>query len=120
MGLKSAYRKSIPETPPPASEKFNAEPAAEAIASNPAVAIAEEVQTKADEATARLRQQLTDIKRAEMLQAQALMQQRPMNHTEKLAAWRAAGMSDADHNFLASNPDMVQHDRLTAVAAHEA
>src|SRR5262249_18483924 len=37
-----------------------------------------------------------------------------------LAAWKAQGMSDADHDFLAAHPHMVEADRLTAIAAHQA
>jgi hypothetical protein len=88
----------------------------------PSEAVAEALAkaSTADEATARLQRQLHELHRAEHFQRQAAMQNRPMTHNEKLASWRAAGLSDDDHNFLASNPDMVAHDRLTAVAAHQA
>jgi hypothetical protein len=115
MGIKSRYKQKLAEEIP-ASEKIKVEPAAE----NPAVVLATEEMAKADEATERLRKQLHDLRQAEAFQQRATMQQRPMNHTEKLAAWKAGGMSDGDHDFLATNPDMVEHDRITAAAAHQA
>jgi hypothetical protein len=129
MGLKSAYREKIPakkeylaDKGPPPSERIelNPDPAADAIESNPAVALAMEASAKADEATERLRRQLADLQRAEGLARQAAFQQRPLNHVEKLEAWRAHGMSPEDYDFLASNPDMVEAHQLTAIAANEA
>jgi hypothetical protein len=129
MGLKSAYREKIPakkeylaDKGPPPSEKLelNPDPAADAIESNPAVALAIETSRKADEATERLRKQLADLQRAEGMARQAAMQGRPLNHVEKLEAWRAQGMNPDDYQFLMNNPDMVVNDRLTALAAHEA
>jgi hypothetical protein len=87
---------------------------------NAAVAEALVNASTADEATLRLRKQLADLRKAEAFQHQAALQNRPLSHNEKLASWKAAGMSDQDYTFLAENPDMVAHDRLTAAAAHQA
>ena len=127
MGLKTAYRNNSHAQSPaekiaeriaeeiPASEKADAvKPPNEAVAE--AIAKA----STADEATARLQRQLHELQRAEQFQRQAAMQNRPLSHNEKLASWKAAGMSDQDYTFLAENPDMVAHDRLTAAAAHQA
>jgi hypothetical protein len=122
MSVRSRYRDRFPAEKPaeeiPASEKIKIEPAD--IADNPAVVLAREASAKADEATERLRQQIANLHQAEALQRQAMMQGRPMNHAEKLAMWKAQGMSDANHNFLATNIDMAQNDQLTAAAAHRA
>src|SRR5262249_28709492 len=101
MGIKTRYREKSPEEIP-ASEKIkiDGEPATDAVEPpNPAVLLAIQEQGKADEATERLRKQLADIRQAEALQHRAMLEQRPMNHTEKLAAWKAQGMSDGDHDF---------------------
>src|SRR5262245_13175714 len=112
MGLKSAFREKSPEEIP-ASEKIkiDGEPATDAVEPpNPAVLLAISEQGKADEATERLRQHLADLQRAQALQHRAMLEQRIPNHTEKLAMWKAQGMSDGDHAFLASNPDMVANE----------
>src|SRR5215472_14189816 len=100
MSVRSRYKdKLLAEKSaevPAASEKLNAEPAADAIASNPAVVLAEQKMAESDEATARLRQQLADLNRAQQLQQRAMLEQRVPNHTEKLAMWKAQGMSDVD------------------------
>ena len=114
MGIKSRYREKFAEEIPAIPPSVTTEPAADAVtaAINDAA--------KADEASLRLRQQLADLQRSEQLQQRAAMQQRPMTHNEKLESWRVAGMSDGDCRFLAENPQMVEHDRLTAVAANQA
>jgi hypothetical protein len=103
MGLKSAYRQKIPATkeylaekiakeiPPSDKIELNPQPSPDTVESNPAVGLAMETSAKADAAAEHLRKQLADLQRAEGLARQAAMQERPLNHVEKLEAWRAQG-----------------------------
>jgi hypothetical protein len=73
------------------------------------------------DATVALRRQIEALRHSEELQRQAAqIPQRQFSRQEKLAAWRAQGMSAEDELALTARPEMIDHPRLTAVAAHEA
>jgi hypothetical protein len=126
MGTKTRYRepkeladKIAEEIPTSEKIKVDGEPSADAVVvrhesdAPPDVAV--------DEATARLQRQIEELRRSEELQRQAAtMPQRPPSREEKLAAWRAQGMSAEDERALTERPEMIDYPRLTAVAAHEA
>jgi hypothetical protein len=135
MKIKSAYRNNsqaqFPAEKIPPSEKIdiNGEPAADAVRvhhesdapPNMAVAEAMAKASTADEATLRFQHQLASLRQSEEIQRQAAaMPQRPMTREEKLAAWRAQGMSAEDERTLTERPEMIDYHGLTAIAAHEA
>jgi hypothetical protein len=123
MSVRSRYKgkflaEKVAETIPP-SEKIalDAPPNADAVTAPNDEALAKAT----DEATARLQRQLAELQRSEQLQRQAAaMPQRPLSREEKLTAWRAQGMSAEDERTLTERPQMIDHDRLTALAAHSA
>jgi hypothetical protein len=129
MGTKTRYREpkelaeKIAETIPPSGKiDINSEPAADAVVVHhePGETVVDEA-LKPDEATVRLQKQIEDLKKSEELQRTArMMPQRPPSREEKLAAWRAQGMSAEDERTLSERPEMIDYPRLTAIAAHEA
>jgi hypothetical protein len=80
----------------------------------------------ADEAANALRLQIAALRQAEALQAQhqaAMMAQQaamqvpvPTTREEKLEAWRQAGMSKAEEQFLIERPEMIDHDKILTAA----
>jgi hypothetical protein len=138
MSVRSRYKeqflaeKIAEEIPPSEKIDINSEPAADAVVirhetdalPNVAVAEAMTMSAKADEATARLQRQLEELKRSEELQRQAaaMPHQRPPSREEKLTAWRAQGMNEADEKFLSErgNEALVDHPQITQVAVARA
>ena len=81
--------------------------------------------SKPDDATLALQRQLADLRKSEELQRQHATQMmaaraQPPTREQKLAMWKQQGMSPADEQFLAENPQMIDLHDLTAVAAGEA
>lgn len=132
MRTKTAYRPKTVENPAPnipevkidgAEVEPVATHATDDIPAEPSAALAAEAEAVKADAALALKRQIEALQHSEQLQRQRAAQiaaQRPIGHADKLANWRAAGMSEADARFLDEHPAMVEHDGLTALAADEA
>jgi hypothetical protein len=124
MGLRSRYKErpadNIPAEAPAPSEKIDLEIHDAAV---PDVAAIEP--PSPDEATLTLQKQIADLKKSEELQKQyalhlAAARAQPPTREQKLDMWRQQGADEADLQFLAENPQMVDMHDLTRAASGEA
>jgi hypothetical protein len=99
--------------------------------SNPAVEAYQKEIKQADEAALALKRQIEALQTSEQIQRQRLeqaqyerqvrlMQMQPPSREQKIEAWKQAGLSEANEQFMWAHPELIDHHEVTRIATQEA
>jgi hypothetical protein len=106
------------------TETVSAAPPAPAVDSQPEPPAPQPEQARQDDATLALKKQIDGLRQSAELQrqqaAQAAMPPQAISREQRLEAWRAHGLSDAELQFFQNHPAMLDHPELTNFAVHKA
>jgi hypothetical protein len=101
------------------------------IETNPAVAAYQKEIERADESALALKRQIEALHNSEQIQRQRLeqaqydrqvrlMQMQPPSREQKIEAWKQAGLSPANEEFMWAHPELIDHHEVTRIATQEA
>ena len=66
------------------------------------------------------RQRMEQEQQARLMRAARLQEMRPASRQEKVAAWKEAGLSAANEEFMWAHPELIDHHEVTRYATQEA
>jgi hypothetical protein len=118
MRTKTKYRQAFKDGGRVDDLKVDAAPETPApdVPPLPAELPAAQEPQRQDDATLALRRQIESLRQSEQVQRQP----QPMTREQRLAAWQAQGLSDAEMQFFQNHPAMLDHPELTNFAVHKA